>query len=57
MWKPSKDLSNQLLRLVIQKVEENIREEEDPVDKYKWVIFVTYFVISLRGNDGFMLDL
>ena len=61
IWVPNKGLSVELLLRVIQKAEERMSGEVEPETKYQWVIFVTYivltYVLSLRGNEGFMLDM
>ena len=59
-WKPNMDISIRLLLIVLAKAEENIRDVEHDRDEYIWIIFVTYvavsYVLSLRGNEGFILD-
>ena len=59
IWKPNKALSTELLLKVIEKAEG--RREEDDNSKHGWTVFVTYivvsYVISLRGSEGFLLDL
>lgn len=60
--KPNLTMSPALLRrLLILSDERIFSEENEPKYKDKWIVFNTYavvcYVISLRGNEGFLLDL
>ena len=61
IWKPNKGLSTDLLLHVIEKAELKIMEYENDKSQHKWIVFVSYmvitYVLSLRGNEGFMLEL
>ena len=64
IWKPNKALSHQLLKTVLEMSEEKINEVDKGVsgeDSSRWIVFVAYvvvsYVLSLRGNEGLMLDL
>ena len=64
VWKPNKAMSHRLLMTVLDRVEENIRVEDEginPEDRARWIVFMDYivvsYVLSLRGNEGLMLDL
>ena len=64
VWKPNKALSHRLLLTVLDKVEENIQVEDEGIDcedRSRWIVFLAYivvsYVLSLRGNEGLMLDL
>ena len=54
-------LSIPLLLQLITSVEERIEQSRDKKEKHTWIVFVTYtvvsYVISLRGNEDFLLDL
>ena len=55
------DLSIPLILQLIVSTEERIKEISDKEETYMWIVFVTYvvvsYVISLRGNEDFLLDL
>lgn len=57
----NKALSIPLLKALLRSIEENIRHAEEPGDKHAWIIVSCYvavcYVISLRGNEAFLLDL
>ena len=59
IWKPNKAFSTELLLKVIEKAESRRIDSEE--SKHGWTVFVTYiavsYVISLRGSEGFLLDL
>lgn len=60
--KPNKTLRQPLLRKLLEMTDLRIRAEVDNVEERdKWVVFNTYvvisYVISLRGSEGFLLDL
>ena len=49
---------------ILKRAEEKINEEDEGTDwddKSRWIVFVAYisvtYVLSLRGNEGLMLDL
>ena len=45
----------------MRRAEEKIRSSESFETGHKWMVFVTYavvsYVLSLRGSEGFLLDL
>ena len=57
----NKALSIPLLLVLIENVEKKIKSFKTIKDQHKWVVFITYvvvsYVISLRGNETFLLDL
>ena len=61
VWKPSKGLSCRLLLLVINNVEERIKEADQAKEEQAWIVFASYlvlaYVVALRGNEGLMLEL
>jgi len=60
-WRPNQGFSTDLLLVLIRKAEEEILSAENEDDKHLWIVFVTYvvvtYVISLRGPEGFLLDI
>ena len=61
VWKPNKAMSIHLLCALLEKAEDRYVSTEDPQGKHRWLVFITYaavcYVISLRGVEGFMIDL
>ena len=61
IWKPNKGFSIKLLKHMLQRAEKKRSEWEDANVKHIWTVFVTYsvisYVLSLRGAEGFLLDL
>lgn len=59
--KQNKAMSNQLLLKLIQKAEGYITEDFRCEETAAWIVFVTYvvisYVVSLRGNEGQMLEI
>jgi len=59
--KPNLALSIPLLLELINFIERKIQETDDLPDKHRWLVFLTYtsvsYVVSLRGPEGFLLDL
>jgi hypothetical protein len=60
-WCPNKAIPVELLLLLLEAADLKIREAVSPREKNRWVVFHTYVVvcytISLRGCEGFLLDL
>ena len=60
-WNPNQALSVDLLLALLEFVEGQIREAEVPVELNRWVVAHTYivveYVLSMRGPEGFLLDL
>jgi hypothetical protein len=60
-WRPNKAIPVKLLLLVLEAADLKIREAVSPREKNRWIVFHTYVVvcytISLRGCEGFLLDL
>ena len=54
-------LSTVLLLEVLNEIEANIEGTTDLEEQNVWIVFSTYaiisYVVSLRGNDGLLLDL
>ena len=61
VWKPNLALSTPLLLQVLRDAEESLYDASDDKMKNNWLVFVTYvvvsYVLSLRGNEGLVLDL
>ena len=61
LTKPNMALSTVLMTRVLEVVEEKILVAENDVEAHPWIVFLTYaaisYVISLRGPEGFLLDL
>ena len=64
VWKPNKAFSHSLLMRVLKFAEEKINGEDEGTgwdDRARWIVFMAYivvsYVLSLRGNEGLMLDL
>jgi hypothetical protein len=60
-WRPNKAISVELVILVLELA--NLRAQEAPslYDQNRWIVFHAYmtvgYVVSLRGCEGFLLDL
>jgi hypothetical protein len=61
IWKPNQALSNDLLLAVLLQIEERIECSETGRGENRWTtlhtLVVTTYVLSLRGPEGFLLDL
>ena len=61
VWKPNNALSTRLLLKLLEDVEQQIQESADEKSINLWVVFSAYatvsYTISLRGNEGLLLDL
>ena len=59
-WKTNKAFSIKLLIKLIKQNELSILQATTPASKHKWMVYATYvvvtYVVSLRGNEGFLLD-
>jgi hypothetical protein len=60
-WKPNKAMSIRLLLRMLTGVEVRIASAPSGFDKHRWIVFHTFvtvtYVISLRGSEGFLLDI
>jgi hypothetical protein len=60
-WRPNKAISIELLLLLLESTELKIQEAESLGDRNRWIVFhayvVTCYTCSLRGCEGFLLDL
>lgn len=60
-WRTNKAMTVSLIKEVLQYSEFKIGSAKNNPEKHKWIVFSTYvtitYVISLRGNEGFLLDL
>jgi len=60
-WRPNTAISTKILIELLMKAEERISEGDDDETKHDWIVFSAYitiaYVISLRGPEGFLLDL
>jgi hypothetical protein len=60
-WKPNKGLSTELYLKVLEDTEMQIAGAASSRDLNRWVVFhsyaVVYYVLSLRGREGLLLDL
>ena len=61
IWKPNKGFSVKLLLEMLRRAEEKRSMCNLLQEKHVWTVFVTYavvsYVLSFRGNKGFLLDL
>ena len=60
-WKPNKAFSTPLLLALLQTLENRIQEAEDDLELNRWIVMhsfaVVTYVLSLRGPEGFLVDL
>jgi hypothetical protein len=60
-WRPNKAISIGLLLLLLESAELRIQESMSTQDKNRWIVFHAYvavcYTLSLRGSEGFLLDL
>ena len=60
-WRPNQALSIELLLQVLRKIENRVVNVSTPRERRRWFVFSAYdvicYVISLRGVEGFLLDL
>jgi hypothetical protein len=60
-WRPNKALSVKLVILALQLAELRSQEAASLHEKNRWLVFHAYvtvcYVVSLRGCEGFLLDL
>ena len=60
-WMPNKAFNTPLPKRFIREVEDQIAHSTDEDETHEWIVFSAYittcYVISLRGNEGFLLDL
>jgi hypothetical protein len=60
-WRPNKAMSTDLLLAYLNAVEDKIVESETSTEENHWVVIGAYsvimYVVSLRGSEGFLLDL
>jgi len=60
-WRPNVAISTPLMIRLLIEVEERILQSEEDETKHDWIVFSTYitiaYVLSLRGPEGFLLDL
>lgn len=62
VWLPNRALSNDLRDEFFRRIEEKVTAaEHDPTQHRRWIVFQLYaslvYVLSLRGPEGFLLDL
>ena len=61
VWKPNEAFNTTLLLTVIDYANERLEENISATENDRWLVFITYCVItytlSLRGTEGFYLDL
>ena len=60
-WRPNIGIATPLMIELLTKVEERISHSDDDENTHDWIVFSTYitiaYVISLRGPEGFLIDL
>jgi hypothetical protein len=60
-WRPNKALSLDLLLRLLSEIELRVDSASSPNETNRWIVFHTYtvvaYVASLRGSEGFLLDL
>jgi hypothetical protein len=61
IWRPNQALSTDLLLEVLGQVKDRIESSQTGSDENRWTVLhtliVTTYVLSLRGPEGFSLDL
>jgi hypothetical protein len=61
IWRPNQALSTDLLLEVLRQVKDRIESSQTGSDENRWTVLhtliVTTYVLSLRGPEGFLLDL
>jgi hypothetical protein len=60
-WRPNKAITKQLMLRVLSEADHRIEGAESPEERNRWIVFYVYamtcYVVSLRGNEGLLLDL
>jgi hypothetical protein len=60
-WRPNKALSTDLLLTYLRSIQNKIVESETISEENRWLVLGVYsvktYVVSLRGSEGFLLDL
>ena len=60
-WRPNRALSTSLLLKMLGKANEKSKDSETKSERHRWLVFLAYavvcYVTSLRGVEGFLLDL
>jgi hypothetical protein len=60
-WRPNKALSTSLLLAYLKKIEFRIGDSETMSELNRWIVLGVYsvvtYLVSLRGSEGFLLDL
>jgi hypothetical protein len=60
-WRPNKAMSTELLLAYLESVQLKIMDSETSTEENHWTVVGTYsvitYIVSLRGSEGFLLDL
>ena len=60
-WRPNKAITKSLMLRVLREVDNRVEGAASPEERNRWVVFYVYamtcYVVSLRGNEGLLLDL
>ena len=60
-WNPNRAFSTPVLKALLQEVERRVQDAEDESEENRWVVrhafCVVTYVLSLRGPEGFLLEL
>ena len=61
IWRPNKVLSTELIKRIVENAESKRSSADEQEERHEWTVFEAYlvvsYVISLRGSEGFLLDL
>jgi hypothetical protein len=59
-WRPNEAMSIDLILAVLEQAEDRINDTPTARERNRWIVFHTFsvvaYVISLRGTEGFLLD-
>jgi hypothetical protein len=59
-WRPNKAMSIDLILAVLKQAEDRINDAPTARERNRWIVFHTFsvvtYMISLRGTEGFLLD-
>jgi hypothetical protein len=60
-WRPNKAITKPLMLRVLTEADNRVEGSASPEERNRWIVFYAYamtcYVVSLRGNEGLLLDL
>jgi hypothetical protein len=60
-WRPNKAITKPLMVRVLKEADHRVEGATSPEERNRWIVFYTYamtcYVVSLRGNEGLLVDL